>query len=46
MFAARIDRLFVARREAARLVTVEELDGRPLPVKLRDGVAKLFVPYL
>jgi cardiolipin synthase len=30
----------------ARQVTLEEVDGRSLPVKLRDGVARLFSPYL
>ncbi|KAF0221303.1 MAG: cardiolipin [Geobacteraceae bacterium] len=27
-------------------VTLEEMDGRPLPEKLRDSTAKLFSPYL
>jgi cardiolipin synthase A/B len=31
---------------ASRLLRREELDGRPLPIKLRDGVARLFAPYL
>ena len=30
----------------ARRVTLEEVDGRSLAVKLRDGVARLFSPYL
>jgi len=30
----------------ARRVTLEEMDGRSLPAKLRDGVARLFSPYL
>lgn len=31
---------------AGREVTLAEVDGRPLPEKLRDGAAKLFSPYL
>lgn len=27
-------------------ITLQEVDGRPLPIKLRDGVARLFSPYL
>ncbi|HUR38798.1 MAG TPA: phospholipase D-like domain-containing protein, partial [Planctomycetota bacterium] len=30
----------------ARRITLEEVDGRPLPIKLRDGIARLFSPYL
>jgi cardiolipin synthase A/B len=30
----------------SRAVTLEEVDSRSLPVRLRDGVAKLFSPYL
>jgi cardiolipin synthase A/B len=30
----------------AREVTLAEVDGRPLPVKLRDAIARLFMPYL
>jgi cardiolipin synthase len=31
---------------AAREVTLEEVDARKLPEKLRDGVARLFTPHL
>jgi cardiolipin synthase len=34
------------KRAAAHRVTLEEVDGRPLPIRLRDGVARVFVPYL
>jgi cardiolipin synthase len=34
------------RVAAARPVTLAEVDGRPLPVRLRDGVARLLQPYL
>ena len=32
--------------EISRQVTLEEVDGRPLPAKLRDSMAWLFTPYL
>lgn len=31
---------------ASREVTLAEMDGRPLPERIRDGTAKLFSPYL
>lgn len=42
----RMEALFVERREHAREVTLEDVRARPLPAKLRDGVARLFSPYL
>ncbi len=30
----------------ARQTTLAELDARPLPIRLRDGIARLFWPYL
>ncbi|AJE02023.1 cardiolipin synthase [Geobacter pickeringii] len=45
-FAGTLGRHFSEVRGRAREVTLAEMDGRPLPVKLRDGVAKLFSPYL
>lgn len=35
-----------SRRRRARPLTAEQLAGRSLPAKLRDGVARLFLPYL
>ena len=32
--------------EVCHPVTMEEVDGRPLPVRLRDGIARLLTPYL
>lgn len=46
VFAGRLEEIFRRKREASRRITLEELDGRSLPVKLRDGVARLFSPYL
>ncbi len=34
------------RKARARPVTLEEMNARPLPVQIRDGVARLFSPYL
>ena len=34
------------RRQKARLVTLEEIAGRGALTKLRDGIARLFSPYL
>jgi cardiolipin synthase A/B len=44
--AAGLEALFARKRDAARLVTPDELDRRSLPVRLRDGVARLASPYL
>lgn len=41
-----LEPLVRAKRESARRVSIEEIDGRPLPVRLRDGVARLLTPYL
>lgn len=45
-FAAAINRHFDAALANSRSVTLAEVDGRSLPVRLRDGVARLFSPYL
>jgi len=45
-FGARMEGLAQARIGAARRVTLAEVDARPIPVKLRDGVARLFAPFL
>jgi len=43
---SRMEAFALARRAAARQVTLDSVDKRPLPIKLRDAVAKLFSPYL
>jgi cardiolipin synthase len=43
---AHLDGLIQARITASQPLTLEQLDARPLPVKLRDGLARLFAPYL
>jgi cardiolipin synthase A/B len=44
--AARLEALIEARLARARPLTLEELNGRSLPIRLRDGVARLLSPYL
>ena len=44
--AAKLAGLFDARRRQARRVTLEDIDSRRLPVRLRDGVARLLTPFL
>jgi cardiolipin synthase len=44
--ATRLDALIDERLSRARLLTLEELTGRSLPIRLRDGVARLLSPYL
>jgi cardiolipin synthase len=45
-FAASLIGHCLETRGRSREVTLEEVDGRPLPVKLRDSMAWLFSPYL
>ena len=35
-----------AKIQKSRLLSLKDVDGRSLPLKLRDGVAGLFSPYL
>lgn len=44
--AARLERLVDERRERARQVHLDDVDARSLPVRLRDGLARLASPYL
>jgi len=45
-FGARMEGLVQTRINAAHLVTMDDINARSLPVKLRDGVARLFAPFL
>jgi cardiolipin synthase len=40
--SAHMDRV----RDASREVTLEQMDGRPLPIRFRDAIAWLFSPFL
>jgi cardiolipin synthase len=44
--AASLEEQVEERRRSARPITLEEVDGRTVPVRLRDGVARLLSPYL
>jgi cardiolipin synthase A/B len=44
--ATRLDRRIAAVIARSRPKTLAEVDARSLPVRLRDGVARLFAPYL
>jgi cardiolipin synthase A/B len=44
--AKRLDQWVETKRKSARPVTLEEVDGRSLPARLRDGIARLLTPYL
>jgi cardiolipin synthase len=44
--AGKLAGLFDARRRQARRMTLEVIDRRSLPVRLRDGVARLLTPFL
>jgi cardiolipin synthase A/B len=45
-FAGEVASVIAQKMARARPVTLEEMDKRPLPVRLRDGVARLLSPYL
>ena len=43
---AHLDGMIQARITGSRPLTLADVDARPFPVKLRDGLARLFAPYL
>ncbi len=45
-FAASMESLIESKLQGARRVTLAEVDGRSVAGKLRDGIARLFAPYL
>ncbi len=45
-FAVALDDLVAARIAGSRELTMEQVDARPFPVKLRDGLSRLMSPYL
>jgi cardiolipin synthase len=45
-FASQLTALIHAKRAKAREITLADVDGRPLWRRLRDGFARLAVPYL
>jgi cardiolipin synthase len=44
--AARLNQWFESKLRRSRQVSLAEVDGRPLPVRLRDAAARLLSPYL
>lgn len=44
--AADLKQIIDAKLSRSRQVTLEEVDSRPLPRRLRDGAARLLSPYL
>jgi cardiolipin synthase len=44
--AGQLTGLVQAKRSAAREITLADVDSRPLPIRLRDGIARLALPYL
>jgi len=44
--AGRLEKLLESKRAKARKITLEEVDSRSLPIRLRDGIARLATPYL
>jgi cardiolipin synthase len=44
--ARRLEKLIDAKRANAHAVTLEEVDQRSMPARLRDGLARLLTPYL
>jgi cardiolipin synthase A/B len=45
-FSETLSRWFDERYAVSRPVTLDEVDARPLPTRLLDGVARLFTPFL
>jgi cardiolipin synthase len=44
--AARLHQIVDDRMVGAREITLADVDARPIPIRLRDGIARLFAPYL
>jgi cardiolipin synthase len=44
--ATGLQKLVESKRTNARQVTLEEVDSRSIPTRLRDGIARLASPYL
>ena len=44
-FAGEMEKIVAQKISGAREVTLAEVDGRAMPVKLRDAIARLFSPF-
>jgi cardiolipin synthase len=45
-FAAKLGAIVDRKLASARRITLADVDGRSLPIRLRDGIARLLSPYL
>jgi cardiolipin synthase len=45
-FARKVEAIIQDKMRHATPISLEEMDRRPLPIRLRDGVARLLSPYL
>jgi cardiolipin synthase len=45
-FAARMQSYFDGVRETSRRISLATVDARPMPIRIRDGLARLAAPYL
>jgi len=45
-FVSQLNQIIQGKLEGARQLTVDELAQRPLPARIRDGIARLASPYL
>lgn len=43
---AQVEAIVLEKRGAAKPVTLKQVDSRPILIKVRDGIARLFMPYL
>jgi cardiolipin synthase A/B len=46
ILAKSLDEVVQSKMQGARLASKEEMDGRSIPIKLRDGVTRLLSPFL
>ena len=44
--ARQLEGMVAGKLKTAHLVTLREVDARPFPVRLGDGIARLLTPYL
>jgi cardiolipin synthase A/B len=44
--AGRLEQLVADKMVGAQRIDLEQVDGRSLPIRLRDGIARLFMPFL
>ena len=45
-FAEEVEAIIQRKMKQSWQITLEDVDGRPLSIRLRDGLARLLSPYL